>query len=314
MGRAIDLFVTYRFIKLLVTPFEKTDAYRLGIIDADGKRILVPGTTNKPTPLRTVEEKSAYTVLHKLVFNIKKIFAKVPGLRTKLGTYAAALFLLKDTFKESVDDPDIFEKEFMKYLKEQGYEIDDTISEEVIGFGEVLPKGEYKLANDILNKEEEELSAKKGDKVVAFDDEAPVDTILGVDIFPVVHVKTQEKIYSGNEREKIISYTLTSIQTILAQNRFAKIAYEYFKSLKEPYVSPIASNIIKPIILMSLIKLKVKNKLEFTNMNLKKSLNSIKNKIGEILGHYPNLLVNISELTPKAIPSSDIIKKYQRNL
>ena len=199
MGRAIDLFVTYRFIKLLVTPFEKTDAYRLGIIDADGKRILEPGTTNKPTTLRTVEEKSAYTVLHKLVFNIKKIFAKVPGLRTKLGTYAAALFLLKDTFKESVDDPDIFEKEFMKYLKEQGYEIDDTISEEVIGFGEILPKGEYKLANDILNKEEEELSAKKGDKVVAFDDEAPVDTILGVDIFPVVHVKTQEKIYVGFE-------------------------------------------------------------------------------------------------------------------
>ena len=199
MGRAIDLFVTYRFIKLLVTPFEKTDAYRLGIIDADGKRILEPGTTNKPTTLRTVEEKSAYTVLHKLVFNIKKIFAKVPGLRTKLGTYAAGLFLLKDTFKESVDDPDIFEKEFMKYLKEEGYEIDDTISEEVIGFGEVLPKGEYKLANDILNKEEEELSAKKGDKVVAFDDEAPVDTILGVDIFPVVHVKTQEKIYVGLE-------------------------------------------------------------------------------------------------------------------
>ena len=199
MGRAIDLFVTYRFIKLLVTPFEKTDAYRLGIIDADGKRILEPGTTNKPTTLRTVEEKSAYTVLHKLVFNIKKIFGKVPGLRTKLGTYAAALFLLKDTFKESVDDPDVFEKEFMKYLKEEGYEIDNSISEEVIGFGEVLPKGEYKLANDILNKEEEELSAKKGDKVVAYDDEAPIDTILGVDIFPVVHVETQEKIYVGLE-------------------------------------------------------------------------------------------------------------------
>ena len=199
MGRAIDLFVTYRFIKLLVTPFEKTDAYRLGIIDADGKRILEPGTTNKPTTLRTIEEKSAYTVLHKLVFNIKKIFGKVPGLRTKLGTYAAALFLLKDTFKESVDDPDVFEKEFMKYLKEEGYEIDNSISEEVIGFGEVLPKGDYKLANDILNKEEEELSAKKGDKVVAYDDEAPIDTILGVDIFPVVHVKTQEKIYVGLE-------------------------------------------------------------------------------------------------------------------
>ena len=198
MGRAIDLFVTYRFIKLLVTPFEKTDAFKLGIIDADGKRTLEPGT-NKPTTLRTVEEKSAYTVLHKLVFNIKKIFGKVPGLRTKLGTYAAALFLLKDTFKESVDDPDIFEKEFMKYLKEEGYEIDNSISEEVIGFGEVLPKGEYKLASDILNKEEEELSAKKGDKVVTFEDEAPIDTVLGVEIFPVVHMKTKEVIYVSLE-------------------------------------------------------------------------------------------------------------------
>jgi len=198
MGRAIDLFVTYRFIKLLVTPFEKTEAFKLGIIDEKGKRILEPGT-NKPTTLRTTEERNAFTVLHKLVFNIKKIFNKVPGLRTKLGTYAAALFLLKDTFKESVDDPDVFEKEFMKYLKEQGYEIDNTVSEEVIGFGEVLPKGEYTLSNDILSKEEEELTAKRGDKVVTYDDEAPIDTILGVDIFPVIHLKTQEKIYVGLE-------------------------------------------------------------------------------------------------------------------
>ena len=203
MGRAIDLFVTYRFIKLLVTPFEKTEAFKLGIIDEKGNRV-IPGPVagvrqTKPEPLRTTEEKNAYTVLHKLVFNIKKIFAKVPGLRTKLGTYAAAIFLLKDTFKESVDDPDVFEKEFMKYLKEQGYEIDDSISEEVIGFGEVLPKGEYVLVNDILNTEEEELTAKKGDKVVTFEDEAPVDTVLGVEIFPVVHMKTKEKIYVSLE-------------------------------------------------------------------------------------------------------------------
>ena len=204
MGRAIDLFVTYRFIKLLVTPFEKTPAYKLGIIDKDGARIIPPPTKagvrqTKPEPLRTIEEKNAYTILHKLVFNIKKIFSKVPGLRTKLGTYAAALFLLKDTFKESVDDPDIFEKEFMKYLKEEGYEIDNSISEEVIGFGEILPKGEYILVNDILNKEEEELSAKLGDKVVAFEDEAPIDTVLGVEIFPVIHMKTKEKIYVSLE-------------------------------------------------------------------------------------------------------------------
>ena len=191
MGRAIDLFVTYRFIKLLVTPFNRTDAFKNGVIDADGNRL--------DKDLNTIDEKNSYTVLHKLVFNIKKIFGKVPGLRTKLGTYAAALFLLKDTFKEHVEDPDVFEKQFMKYLKEEGYEIDDSISEEVIGFGEVLPKGSYTLVNDILNAEEEELSAKKGDKVFAYDDEPPIDTILGVDIFPVVHLKTQEKIYVGLE-------------------------------------------------------------------------------------------------------------------
>ena len=199
MGRAIDLFVTYRFLKLLTTPFEKQDAYKLGIIDEKGNRIKKPKSTKPAVELATSELKNAYTILHKLVFNIKKIFAKVPGLRTKVGTYAAALFLLKDTFKESVDDPDMFEKEFVKFLKENNIELDDSISEEVIGFGDVLPKGEYVLANDILNKEEEELSAKTGDKVIAYEDEAPVDTVLGVEIFPVIHVQSQEKIYVSLE-------------------------------------------------------------------------------------------------------------------
>ena len=199
MGRAIDLFVTYRFLKLLTTPFEKMDAYKLGIIDEDGNRIMQKGVKKPEVELVTSQEKNAYTILHKLVFNIKKIFAKVPGLRTKVGTYAAALFLLKDTFKESVDDPDMFEKEFVKYLKENGVEFDNSISEEVIGFGEILPKGEYVLVNDILNKEEEELSAKKGDKVIAFDDEPPIDTVLGVEIFPVIHAQSQEKIYVSLE-------------------------------------------------------------------------------------------------------------------
>ena len=199
MGRAIDLFVTYRFLRLLTTPFEDTDAFKLGIIDEKGNRIKLPKSTKPAVELSTSELKNSYTILHKLVFNIKKIFSKVPGLRTKLGTYAAALFLLKDTFKESVNDPDMFEKEFVKYLKENNIKFDDEISEEVIGFGEILPKGEYVLINDILNKEEEELSAKKGDRVIAFDDEPPIDTVLGVEIFPVVHEKTKEKIYVSLE-------------------------------------------------------------------------------------------------------------------
>ena len=199
MGRAIDLFVTYRFIKLLTTPFEKTDAYKLGIIDKDGARIKIEGT-DKPTILNTIKEKNAYTVLHKLVFNIKKIFAKVPGLRTKLGTYAAALFLLKDTFKEDVN-PKMWEQEFMKYLKENNIELDNTISEEVTLDNGQLPKGIYKLVNDItFDKEDADTpDALAGDEVQTFESTPASDTVLGVDIFSVIHTPTQSKIFVSAE-------------------------------------------------------------------------------------------------------------------
>lgn len=193
MGRAIDLFVTYRFIKLLTTPFDKTDAYKAGIIDDKGVR------TDKR--IANSDEKNSYTVLHKLVFNIKKLFQKIPGLRTKLGTYAAALFLLKDTFKEHIEDPEMFEKEFLKYLKENNIELDDTIVEEVTLENGKLPKGIYKLLNDVVatGEEDDEIDALEGDEVEVFEDIPPEDTILGVDVFPVIHKKTKQKIYVSSE-------------------------------------------------------------------------------------------------------------------
>ena len=194
MGRAIDLFVTYRFIKLLVTPFENTDAYKMGIIDENGYR------TDKK--LYKQSEQNAYTVLHKLVFNIKRIFQKVPGLRTRLGTYAAALFLLKDTFKEHVEDPAVFEKEFLNYLKESGIELDNTIVEEVQLDNGKLAKGIYILTQDVIATGEEDLDnidALTGDEVEVFEDSPPEDTILGVDVFPVIHKKTKQKIFVSSE-------------------------------------------------------------------------------------------------------------------
>ena len=192
MGRAIDLFVTYRFIKLLTTPFEKTDAFKMGIIDKDGNRL--------PMKLYKIDERNAYTVLHKLVFNIKKLFQKVPGLRTKVGTYAAALFLLKDTFKEHVEDPKMFEREFLKYLEENNIELDDTIAEEVTLDNGKLSKGIYTLTQDVVSTEdEEEIEALEGDEVEAFEDTPAADTILGVDVFPVIHIKTKQKIFVSAE-------------------------------------------------------------------------------------------------------------------
>ena len=192
MGRAIDLFVTYRFIKLLTQPFVKTDAYKMGIIDEKGNR------TDKK--LYKIDERNAYTVLHKLVFNIKKIFEKVPGLRTKVGTYAAALFLLKDTFKEHVEDPQVFEKEFLKFIKENNLEMDDTIAEEVTLDNGKLSKGLYKLTQDVVTTEdEEEIDALEGDEVEVFEDTPAADTILGVDVFPVIHKNTKQKIFVSAE-------------------------------------------------------------------------------------------------------------------
>ena len=194
MGRAIDLFVTYRFIRLLTTPFVKTDAYKLGIIDENGNRI-----AGKKLYKQT--EQSAYTVLHKLVFNIKKIFGKVPGLRSKVGTYAAALFLLKDTFKEHVEDPQVFEKEFLKYLQENNIGLDNTIVEEVTLDNGKLSKGIYVLTQDVIvtGEDEEDFDALQGDEVEAFEDTPPADTILGVDVFPVIHNKTKQKIFVSSE-------------------------------------------------------------------------------------------------------------------
>ena len=190
MGRAIDLFVTYRFIKLLTTPFEKTEAFKLGIIDENGNR------TDKV--LRTSDENDSYTVLHKLVYNIKKLFGKVPGLRSKVGTYAAALFLLKDTFKEHVEDPQMFEREFLKYLKENNIEFDNTIAEEVTLNNGRLPKGVYTLVSDIAMGDDE-IQALSGDEVETFEDIVATDTIMGVDVFPVIHRKTKQKIFVSGE-------------------------------------------------------------------------------------------------------------------
>ena len=189
MSRAVDLFVTYRFLKLLVTPWQKQEAYRLGIIDGKGKAL------KKARELETEEERSSFSLLHRLVFNVKRIFGKVPGLRTQLGTYAAALFLLKEHYKIE----NLPEGEITKYLLENNLiDLNDNISEEVIGFGNMLPMGEYKL-QDQVTADDDEIDAQPGDIVTAIEDTPPSDRILGVDIFPVIHQKSNKKIYVSLE-------------------------------------------------------------------------------------------------------------------
>ena len=91
-SKVTDLVLVYQFLKRLTTPFDETKAFELGIIDERGKRI-------KSKEIKTTEEKNSYGYFDKLVFNLKKLLEKLPGGKTKLASYAAALFLIREAQK-----------------------------------------------------------------------------------------------------------------------------------------------------------------------------------------------------------------------
>ena len=192
-GAAIDLFVAYRFLRILTTPWEDQPAFKLGIIDKDGKLL------RKKNTLKTQEEKQSFTLLHRLVFNLKRILHKIPGVRTKIGTYATALFLLKQHFADKVEEEDMIENAFTAWLLKHGYVTEEEVNEEVMGLGAVLEKGSYKLNQDIFAGNEGDIKGKKGDTVIAFADTTPDDTVLGQEIFKVIHQKSKSEIYVSLE-------------------------------------------------------------------------------------------------------------------
>ncbi len=111
MSRAIDLIITYRVVKMLITPFNKFKAFDLGIIDADGKVL------RKFKEVKGSERKH-YTMLHRFVFNLKRILKKV-GLGSRLGSFAVALALLIKEDKSYAEHKDAIESAVITYLKEE---------------------------------------------------------------------------------------------------------------------------------------------------------------------------------------------------
>jgi len=107
-----NIYFAYQFLTKLTTPFDKTDAYRLGIIDEKGKVL------KKRSKLKSQEEKDAYTITDTMIFNLKKLLGKVPGGRTRFATFAAALFLLKeDLTYRHYQDQSFLQEEFFKFMK-----------------------------------------------------------------------------------------------------------------------------------------------------------------------------------------------------
>ncbi len=164
MSRVIDALVAYRVLKLLVTPFNKTKAFQLGIIDEKGKVLI------KSKNIKNQEQRNAYTLLIRFVFNLKRMLSKI-GIRGPLGSAAAAALAF---FKEEHGENPEVEKEVYKHLKEQGFEFE--LSE---NYGEPLTEGTYKVKHDIYNLD--------GDVVINMDESVEftetTDTIMGYDVF-----------------------------------------------------------------------------------------------------------------------------------
>ena len=184
MSRAVDLLITYRIIKLLTTPFEKQDAYRLGIIDKNGKVL------RKTKELKTGKERDAYTILHRFVFNLKRLINIVPGGKSKLGTYAAALGLL---LKENKDINEIeIEKVLYKHLSDNDLLVLDDDIKESTGF-DYLPEGRY-IITDRLTDLNDNTTADVGDIVYTTEDQKPFDNYFGVNLYNVINKDTNKQI------------------------------------------------------------------------------------------------------------------------
>ena len=103
MAKLIDNAIALRVLWMLTTPFERTDAYRLGIIDKKGKEI------TPISKLNTDPEREAYTYLHRLVFRLKRIIHMVPVESKNFLSFAAAVALVKEGVEY---DEDLLEELF----------------------------------------------------------------------------------------------------------------------------------------------------------------------------------------------------------
>jgi hypothetical protein len=93
----VDLFMVYQFVRRLATPFKEWEAYKLGIIDEQGNIL------RKRKDLRLVKERNAFGVFDVLVLNLKKLLEKIPGGQSRLASYAAALYLIREWNHFSTD-------------------------------------------------------------------------------------------------------------------------------------------------------------------------------------------------------------------
>ena len=164
-------------------PWEKTAAFKEGIVDKAGNKLKKPETS---------AEKAAYTTFHKLVFNIRRLLGKLPLGKSTIARYGAALFLIKEHIN-------ISDKKLAKVISEiTGMEIEgDFLVESTDWFlaedRKSIRSGTYILTKDLPLRNGELLA--KTNTAVLVEEHEPIGEVFGIKIFKGHHVKTKQSIY-----------------------------------------------------------------------------------------------------------------------
>ena len=133
----VDIYVLYRIIKDLATPFDKTDAFKTGLIDKKGERLR--DSTGKKVKAETKAQKKADNYYFRFIRNLKRLMSKV-GLGSRLATFAAAMFLIKE------------EMEKKHTLTEDGFKDEDLVLEEIVKGIKFLEKNSHKQYNQLCEE------------------------------------------------------------------------------------------------------------------------------------------------------------------
>ena len=151
-GPIVDTFMTYQFIKRLVMPFDKWPAYKEGIIDDKGNVLI------KRRDLSTSKQRDSFRLFDLLILNMKKMLGKLPGGRSKIATYAAALFLIKEGQSYTDENIDQLQEDFADYFSENAVMIAESMEEDAptnsVGAGGIagMSADDLKVAPKIRNK------------------------------------------------------------------------------------------------------------------------------------------------------------------
>jgi hypothetical protein len=185
---AADVVYTIRFLKLLVTPFDETDAYKAGIVDENGNK-------RKDFNTNSTEDREAYrrhyTTFHRLVFNLKRIMAKAPGGQSVIARYGAALALIRE-------HGELKDNNIEKIHKETGIDILDCLAEQTEWFtleDGALSPGVYRMKNESVTVEGLPI-IKKGDKIrIQEQKNVHIDEIFGIKVYEATHLQSQQPLY-----------------------------------------------------------------------------------------------------------------------